>query len=92
MPHNFCSTEDTETQKQLTETNNRYDSLLQKLQVYIDDLNLNKQYIIKDDKVVGHMDWVTNMSVTLQQNKPIAQDIDQLEREISDLEVRSFDH
>lgn len=84
--------DDTETQKQLTETNSRYDNLLQQVTNYIDDLNLNKQYIDKDDRVVSRLDWVTNMAATLQQRKPVARDIESLELEIAQLEVCNSKH
>ncbi len=82
------SYDDSNTQQELTDINQRYDDLLVGLQHRVDDLELTKQYIEKDSNVVNEDDWAKDMENQLMNARPQSLEIEDLEREVMDLQVR----
>ena len=84
--------DETPTERQLTDVNRRYDDLLKNMQFRIEDLNLSRQYIERDGKVGEQLDWVTATETKLAKSEPRipATEIEPLEKEIENLEVRSI--
>ena len=82
-----CLTE-TETQRQLDSANKRYDDLKVKIDFRLDDLRLAEQYIERDKAVTEHLTWVTATETNLERARPSTMDIEPLEREIDDFQVR----
>lgn len=62
------------------------------MQFRIEDLNLSRQYIERDGKVGEQLDWVTATETKLAKSEPRipATEIEPLEKEIENLEVRSI--
>ena len=79
---------DTNTQQQLDDINQRYNDLLVGLQHRTDDLELTKQYIEKDNNVVNEYDWARDMEGKLMSAKPQSEDLEDLERDVMELQVK----
>ena len=84
--------EETPTERQLDDINRRYDDLLSNLEARVDDLNLSRQHIERDQKVGEQLDWVkvTEAKLTKAEPRIPATDIKPLEAQITALEVNQI--
>ena len=80
---------ETETQRQLDSANKRYDDLKIKINFRLDDLKLAEQYIERDTTVTEHLTWATATEANLEKSNPTAEDIEPLEKEIEEFQVRA---